>query len=72
MKKYANSTPDSPTYYPTWKNVLDIFLHRKELPVDDVVSLDELNFDFNTVWLVIDCSKLTRMTQGIVIFGGMC
>ena len=43
--KYAISARDSPTYYPYRQNanpyVLDIFLDHQELPVEDVVSLDD-------------------------------
>ena len=61
-KNYAVSAPDSPTYYPNWKNaapdVLDIFLHHFGLPAEHVVSIDELNSDPNDAMLTIDCSKL--------------
>ena len=42
--QYEVSAPDSPTYYPNRQNanpdVLDIFLHNQELPVEDVATLD--------------------------------
>jgi Exonuclease III len=62
---YAISAPDSPTYYSHRTNVhpdvLDIYLHRMELPVKDVETLDELNSDHNPVLLTVDSSMTAKM-----------
>jgi len=62
---YAISAPDSPTYYPYHKtappDVLDIFLHHMELPVEDVVALDELNSDHVPVLLTTKCSMSAQV-----------
>lgn len=44
-------------------NVLDIFLHHMELPVDDVVTLDELNSDHNPLLLTVDSSMMVQMLE---------
>ena len=63
--KYAISAPDSLTYYPhqgnAKTNVLDIFLHDMELPVLDVVTLDELNSDHNPVLFTVKCSMQAQL-----------
>ena len=41
--------------------MLDIFLHRIELLVDDVVALDELNSDHVPVLFKARCSMTTRL-----------
>ena len=52
------SALDSPNYYQNRKNVapdvVDIFVHHLELPVEDIVSLDKLNSDHNPVLFMID------------------
>ena len=65
--KYAISAPDSPTCYPHQRNakpdVLDIFLHHMELPVLDVVTLEELNSDHNPVLFTVKCSMQVQLKQ---------
>ena len=62
---YEISAPYSPTYYPYQKNasphVLEIFLYHLELPVEDVVSLDELNCDHVPVLLTVKCSMSAQV-----------
>ena len=63
--QFAVSAPDSPTYYPNWQNanpdVLDIFLHHQELPVEDAVTLDKLNSDHNPVLFTVNSSSPAGM-----------
>ena len=44
-------------------DVLDIFLHYMRLPVDDVVTLDELNSDHNPVLLTVDSSLTSQVLR---------
>ena len=65
-KQYAISVLDNLTYHPTQqspaKNVLNIFLDHLELPLDDVVSLDELNSDQIPVMVTVKCSMMTQLS----------
>ena len=41
--------------------MLDIFIHHLELPVEDVVTLDELNSDHVPVLLTVKCSMSAQV-----------